>query len=415
MNFNIVIAKRIGNKSDSTGRMSRLGNRISVIAVTLSVAIIIISIAVSNGFRKEIRYKVRGFASDIVISAPGADVMSGEYPINYNLSGIKEVRELPYVESVSPVSYRSGLIREKGEISGLFLKGVDENYNMDFYAKHLVAGELPKYSCDSVSKEVVISKRLADALGYSVGDKIYSFFAGDVLKMKNLEIVGIFNAQLEQLDKVLAIADIKLVNELNGWKKEVSGFEIFTDNSNLNNEDYRYNKIMDIIYSSTTDQDSSVMVSTLKDRFYILFDWLHLLDLNVYIILALMIAVAGFNMVSGLLIMLFERIAQIGLLKAMGMTNKNVSKIFLIKAAIVVLKGMLYGNVLAILICLVQKNFNLIELNPEFYFVSYIPIDFNLINIVAVNIISFLLIMLIMLVPTHFISKVSPANTMRVK
>ena len=173
--------------------------------------------------------------------------------------------------------------------------------------------------------------------------------------------------------------------------------------------------IEDVIFGNQKETDTPLVPTSLQDKYYVLYDWLHLLDLNVFIILALMIAVAGFNMVSGLLIMLFERISQIGLLKSMGMTNRAVAGIFLTKSAMVVLRGMLWGNAIAVLLCLAQKHFGAISLNPDNYFVSSVPIEFSLIWILAMNLIAFAAIMLIMLLPCHFISRIDPASTMRVK
>lgn len=415
MGFNLFLANKIGSKVDSTGKLSRMGSIISVLSVAVSVAVIIIAVAVADGFRKEIKGKARGFASDITLTVPGVNIINENSPLPARFSYLDKFTQLPFVESVNGVSYRHGILKTNEEIGGMLLKGVDSTYNLNFYRENLVGGALPNLSTASASNEIIISKRLADMLGYEVGDRVEAYFIGDNVRLRRFTVVGIFDAQLEQLDKMLAVGDIRHVNRLNGWGEECSGFEIYLK-ERYHNGDMQFirGELDRLIYENSKDGDPALVPSSLEQRFYVLFDWLHLLDLNVVIILALMIAVAGFNMVSGLLIMLFERISQIGLLKALGMTNFAVAKIFLTKAAIVVLQGMLYGNAFAIAVAVLQQRFGLITLNPENYFVSAVPIDLNFASIIGMNVLAFLLIMAVMVLPCHFISKISPATTMRV-
>lgn len=412
MNLNLFLANKIGSKADATGKLSKTGTVISVVSVALSIAVIIVAVAVSNGFRNEIGGKARGFMGDITLAEPGMEITGESGPVTADLSYLNKLEELPFVERISGVSYRRGILKTQDEIGGVLFKGIDSTYNMDFYSRYLVAGTLPNLNGKRVSNEIMVSKRLADMLQYRVGDKITAYFVDDQVKVRRFTLTGIFDAQLEQLDKYLAVADHRQIARLNGWKDEFSGYEIYL-NTNATWENTE--AIEDTIYKYTTEEDTPVVPTSLQDKYYVLFDWLHLLDMNVFIILALMIAVAGFNMVSGLLIMLFERISQIGLLKSLGMTNRAVSRIFLTKSALVVLQGMLWGNGIAIVLCLVQKHFNIITLDPANYFVSSVPVDFNLTWIVAMNAIAFVAIMAIMMLPCHFISRIDPAATMRVK
>ena len=412
MNFNLFLAKKIGNKADSTGKLSRTGTIISIVSVALSIAVIIIAVSVSNGFRSEIGGKARGFMGDITLAEPGLDITGESGPVSSNPTYMERLSALESVDRISGVSYRKGILKTGEEIGGVLFKGLDSTYNMEFYSRYLTEGRLPQLGGKRISNEIMMSKRLAQMLGYKVGDKVTAYFVDDQVKVRRFDLTGIFDAQLEQLDKYLAIADIRHINRLNGWEEGYSGYEIF-----LKDEDTEKHllDIEDIIYQYTTEDDTPLVPASLQEKYYILYDWLRLLDLNVLIVLALMIAVAGFNMVSGLLIMLFERISQIGLLKAMGMTNNAVSRIFLTKSALVVLQGMLWGNAIAIALCLVQMNFNVITLDPQNYFVSAVPIDFNLPWIIGMNAVSFAAIMLIMILPCHFISRIDPAATMRVK
>ena len=412
MNFNLFLANKIGSKADSTGKLSRTGTVISVVSVALSIAVIIVAVSVSNGFRSEIGGKARGFMGDFTLAEPGRDITGESGPVSADLSYMEQLQALPFVERISGVSYRKGILKTDEEIGGVLFKGVDSTYNMEFYSRYITEGRLPELRGKRISNEIIISKRLAQMLDYKVGDKVTAYFVDEQVKVRRFDLVGIFDAQLEQLDKYLAVADSRHITRLNGWENGVSGYEVFIKGGTGQQAE---DAIDDLIYKYTTEDDTPVVPTSLRQKYYVLYDWLHLLDLNVFIILALMIAVAGFNMVSGLLIMLFERISQIGLLKSLGMTNSAVSRIFLTKSAMVVLQGMLWGNAFAIALCLLQMKFKVITLNPDNYFVSSVPIDFNLPWILGMNGIAFVAIMLIMMMPCHFISRIDPAATMRVK
>lgn len=421
MNTNIFLAGRLASKADKSGKLSNTSRVISVVSVAISICVIIIAIAVANGFRFQIAEKARGFAADIVLTTPGEDIINTVNPINADLSYKSKIEELSFVENVFPVSYKQGILKTDNQISGLVIKGVDSTYNTDFYKNHLVEGRVPAFGGKRASEEIIISKRLADMMQYNVGDKVTAYFIGDEVKVRRFTLVGTFDAQLEQVDKYFALADIRHINILNKWNNRVSGFEVFfkdndvtmaRDEDELNS---RVDQINDIMYSFSTENDLSVSITTLHRRFYVLRDWLHLLDLNVLIILTLMIVVAGFNMVSGLLILLFERVQHIGLLKALGMTNRQVAQIFLLQGAFIVIKGMVWGNGVALLFCLLEAKYNFIPLSPDNYFVSSVPISIGVVEVFAVNILAFALITLLLVLPCYFISKISPAKTMRAK
>lgn len=416
MNFNWFIARRIGNKADATGRLSKMGTVISVVSVAVSVAVIVAVTAVADGFRNEIAGKVRSFSGDVVLAAPGSDILNVAKPVDAPLSYLQKLQELPFVERVSGVAYRQGVIKGEEEISGLMLKGVDSLYNLESYSGSLLQGALPKLNGKAPSNEVVISRSLADALKLNAGDKITAYFPDEQLKVRRFTISGVFDTGLEQFDKYLAIGDIRQVVRLNGWgDNQLSGYEILLNNEAAGVTLEQEDAIAQVIYENSLTEDSQVAATVLQEKYYTLFDWLNLLDLNVVIVLSLMIAVAGFNMVSSLLIMLFERISQIGLLKALGMTNRAVAKVFIAKAAMVVLQGMLWGNVLGVGFCLLQGKYHILTLNPQDYFVPWVPVSLEASTVLITNLVAFASIMAIMLLPCLFISKVDPATTMRVK
>ena len=415
MNFNWFIAQRIGNKADATGRLSKMGTAISVFSVAVSVAVIVAVTAVADGFRGEISGKVRSFSGDVVLAAPGSDILNVAKPVDAPLSYLPKLEELPFVERVSGVAYRQGVIKGAEEISGLMLKGVDSLYNLDSYSSSLLQGTLPNRRGKAPSNEVMVSKSLAKVLQLQAGDKITAYFPSEQLKVRRFTITGIFDTGLEQFDKYLAIGDIRQVVRLNGWDSQLSGYEIFLNNAGAGVTLEQEDAIAQVIYENSLTEDSQVAATVLQEKYYTLFDWLNLLDLNVVIVLSLMIAVAGFNMVSSLLIMLFERISQIGLLKALGMTNRAVAKVFIAKAAMVVLQGMFWGNLLGVGFCLLQGKYHILTLDPDNYFVPWVPVSLEASSVVVMNLVAFGAIMAIMLLPCLFISKVDPATTMRVK
>ena len=286
------------------------------------------------------------------------------------------------------------MIKTEEDIQGVMLKGVDTLFAED--------------GC-------YVSGKLGDLLGFNVGDKATFYFVGQNVKVRRLKILGLFSSSLENLDKFYVICSKKLVNGLNGWEEDrASAYQImFTDHSD---KDYpsRRVQIGDIVYRSV-EGGNLPRVSGAYDDMGNLVDWLRLLDMNVLIILVLMIAVSAFNMISCVLIILFENISSIGVLKSLGMKNSGIKKVFLAKSARIVLTGLAIGNVLAIAFCLLQKHFHFIRLNPENYFISYVPIDISWWSILAADVISFIAIMAILLIPCHFISRIQPSKTIRVR
>lgn len=419
MNLNFFIAKRIG-ADKGKGKISIASNTIAIISVAISIFIMILAVAISNGFKKEIRDKAVGYCGDMHISSPGVEITSDEYPITPP-SYIDSVKNLDFIKNVSPVIYNYGLLKTEQQIQGVIFKGIDSSYNWDFFKKHLYKGKLPDFAIgnlqgdsNNISNEILISKRMSEIMNYDVSDKVTAYFIGENVKVRRFTISGLYDAQLEDLDKTIVIADSKQLIRLNEWTNgEISGYEIFLKNSVGKNFDNYANAISEIIDNNSSDEENPTILSTVKDSFTMLFDWLHLLDTNVLIIIVLMITVAGFNMISGILIIIFERISMIGTLKAIGMKTLNISKIFLYRASFIVLKGMLYGNIFAAIFCFVEWKYKIISLNPDNYFVSSVPISITVWQLLLLNIIAFVAIMIILTIPCHFISKISPAKTLK--
>ncbi|MBP5210701.1 MAG: ABC transporter permease [Bacteroidales bacterium] len=387
------------------------GSTIGIISVALSIAVIIIAVTVVAGFRREIKTKASGFMGELALVQPGQSVMNDKYPFTDSISYLEELGSQPYVDKIQPVAYTAGLLKTEENIYAVYLKGIDSLYDGSFFQSVLVEGEMPVYS-GRISNDVVISTTMADVMGYELGSSITAYFISDEVKVRRFNVCGIYDAQLENIDKTLLLADIRHVQRINGWNPdEVSAIEVsLRDGVPI---DAGFRAVEEFVFEHGSEADPGLFTTSIKRIFPNLFDWLTLLDMNVVIVLILMVIVAGFNMISTLLIILFEKISTIGLLKALGMDNKGVGDIFKYVSLNIVGKGLIIGNVFALALCLIQKYFKVITLNPDNYFVKYVPIDINFVYILLADILSLFVIMTILRVTSVFIAKVSPDKTMR--
>lgn len=415
MNINLFIAKTLWRRGDECKKGYASSNTlIAQVSVIVSFLVIVLSIVISDGFKYEIKSKASGFSGDILLKSPGVEYNSNLYPIYDNFSFRKDILSVGDVKSMNSYAYRSGMIKYNDQIQGVVLKGVDAGYDWGFFRSILSEGELPDFRDTTSGNQVMISLRLAEMMGLRVGDEMPVYFIDQSVRVSKFIIKGVFDAQLEQIDRTLIITDIKEVQRLNGWgPAQVSGIEIQL--SPGVERSAVADNIQNIVLEKSNDSDSQMEVTTVDDLFPHLFDWLKLLDFNVMIVLALMMLVAGFNMLSGLLILLFEKISVIGLLKALGMRNSNIHGIFMYKGFRIVLSGMIIGNLTALAVALLQKYLHIIKLDPENYFVKAVPIHFDFLKIATVDIISVIVIMSLMLLPSLFVSRVSPDRTIRVK
>ncbi len=414
MNVYQFIASGIRNKAEGDGKISSMSTRIGLVSVAVSIFVIIVALCVVRGFRSEIRFKTSGYMGDLALVVPGQTPMNDAFPFTDSISVLDGMLSKSYVKHIQRVAYSSGLVREGDELLGSYFKGVDSLYDFSFFASCLDAGSLPDYGSTLPSNEILISRRIADKMGYEVGSSVPAFFIKEKVNFRTFKVCGIYDAQLEELDNAMIVADIRHCQAVNGWEPdEVSTMEVALDKRA--NIDLCYSELEEYVFSNLTDDDPSVFLLSVKRIFSNLFDWLNLLDYNVVTILILMMAVAGFNMISTLLIILFENISSIGLLKALGMTSASVTKVFRNVALNIVGKGLLWGNIAALAVCLLQKWFHIIKLDPVSYFVSYVPIEIDIWLILLIDAISVAVIMLILMLTSAFISKVDPAKTLRME
>lgn len=412
MNTNIFIAKTLWSKSSGRGGLGKGSAVIAGISVAVSVLVMVLSVAVSDGFKSEIKEKAAGFSGEIMLHSPGVEITTNQYPVTSQLSFMGEIREDNRVASVHPYAYRSAIVKSGDEIQGVLIKGVDSEFNWSFFNSVLHEGRVPNLSDTLSTGEIMISLRLASMLGYSVGDFVTLYFIDNTVRVRRFVLTGIYNAQLEDIDKTLVITSLSQIQSINGWRSdEVSGIELkLKKGADLTKVTREVERIIE-----NSDEDESIYVTRVDDLFPHLFDWLRLLDFNVLVIMVLMLSVAGFNMISGLLILLFEKISMIGLLKSLGMRDSEIHKIFLIRALYLVFTGMAAGNLIALFLAHIQMRYRVIPLDPLNYFVDHVPIYINGSKIVLLNIGAVVIITLLLMIPSLFISKVSPEKTLRVK
>lgn len=372
--------------------------KIATTCIAVSFLVMILAVAVSSGFRQEVRHGLSSLSGDIMISAPDLNVMGESRPVDLSDPSLGYVASSRLVEKMQPVVWRAGIVRNGEGMHGVLVKGVRNATN------------------DTVPLGVSIPRKLAQASGLKPGDRMLTYFVGDALKMRQFNVVGIHEAVVETDDKFVVYASLSDMQRLNGWdENQVSAVEVHLDDA-FAGEDAVLAATQEIGSLVSLYQDGDDMVATSSvSRYPQLYSWLSLIDFNVGIILLLMTVVAGFNMISGLLILLFENISTIGILKSMGMTDKSISMVFLAASARLVAVGMVIGNVSAFVICMIQKTTHVLKLNPENYYVSFIPVNVDVLQVLAADVLSFVVIMLLLLIPCLFISKVDPSQTVRVR
>ena len=369
-----------------------------MVSIAVSFLVMIVSVSVSAGFREEIRKGISALTGDIQLLPVDMNYASEQSPVSSDQSYLEEIRKLPQVESVDPAVYRAGIVKNGDQIHGVLFKGVRRE------------------GTDTVSLGVKIPVRLTELLGLKVGDRMLSYFVGENVKVRNFTVTGTYEGVMDGSDNIIVLADIADLQRLNGWDEdEVSNLEVtlkprYKDSWKM---EEATDQIGQIALAFMGDDDDNLFATSVMRRYPQIFDWLTLIDFNVLFILILMTIVAGFNMISGLLIMLFRNISTIGTLKAMGMTDRSIAKVFLRVASVIVFKGMLAGNLLALALCAVQKWTHVLKLNPENYFVPFVPVHLNLPAVILADAGAYLAIMVLLLIPTLFISHVDPAKTVR--
>lgn len=413
MNLPLFIARRINGSEGQRREVSRPAIRIATIGVAIGLAVMIITVSVVFGFKHTIRDKVVGFGSHIQVENYMAQQLSAPVPISISDSLMNVMKQLPGIRHVERYALTQGILKTDDDFLGVAFKGVGSDYDTTFLSEHIVEGEMPKFSDGQSKYPLLISRMMADKLRLKAGQKVYAYFIGnDDVRARKFTITGIYETNMTQFDQSLCFTDYNVPIRLNGWEPDqCSGAELLVDDFD------QLEQVAEEVVAKVnrrTDKYGAIITSqTIREAHPHVFQWLELLDINVWIILALMICVAGFTMISGLLIIILERTQMIGILKALGMRNKTVRHTFLWFAAFIIGRGMLVGDIIGIGLVVLQQQTGFIHLDPASYYVDTAPMELNIPIIVLLNVVTLLVSLFVLIAPSFLISHIHPARSMR--
>ena len=410
----LFIAKRIfGQEGEHDVSIPAI--RIATVGVAIGLAVMIITVSVVLGFKHTIRDKVVGFGSHIRIESFMAQQTASPVPICISDTLARELKKMPEISHVERYTITQGILKTDADFLGVAFKGIGADYDLHFLQQNLKAGKIPQFSTEKSSYQLLISGTMADKLHLKVNDRVYAYFIGNEnVRARKFTIAGIYETHMNQFDQALCFTDYPTPLKLNGWEKDqCSGAEILVHD--FDHLDAAAKKVQLLVNHDCDRYGETFTAQTIHDLYPQIFTWLDLLDINVWIILALMICVAGFTMISGLLIIILERTSTIGLLKALGARNSTIRKTFRWLALGIVVKGMVWGNIIGIGICLLQEKFGIVKLDPTAYYVSEAPVEMNWIIILLLNIVTLIITIAVLVIPSFFIGTVRPAKTMRME
>ena len=413
MNFPLFIARKIYSGNDDKRKVSRPAIRIATFGVAIGLAVMIVTVSVVLGFKQTIRNKVVGFGSHIQIES----LLAIGNQLELNDSTMDILGHMAGISHIQRFAMSQGILKTDSDFLGVAFKGVDENYDLTFIGQHIADGKLPAFSSQKSSNKLLISKYIADRLQLKADDKVFAYFITDGgVKARKFTVAAIYQTNINKFDQALCFTDIYTTRKLNAWDGSniYSGAEMTVDDLDML-DPIANDLAQEIKFINTQVSDPSLALSskTIYEAYPQIFSWLDLLDINVWIILALMVCVAGFTMISGLLIIILERTQMIGILKALGARNKTIRHTFLWFAAFIIGKGLLLGDVIGIGVVLLQQHFGIVTLDPETYYVKEAPMELNLPVIVALNVATLLISVFVLIAPSYLISFIHPAKSMR--
>ena len=413
MSFALYIARKIYNDKGDKRQVSRPAIRIATIGVAIGLAVMLISVSVVLGFKHTIRDKAIGFGSHIIVANFLSLQDERPYPISMDDSIMNRLKNIEGVKHAQRYAMKQGILKTDNDFMGVMFKGMAEEFDTTFIHQNMLEGSIPKFSSEAGSNKILISKMNADKLGLKLGDKVFAYFIdNDDVRARRFDIVGIYRTNLTKFDKAICFCDLYTSVKLNGWEKDqASGAELSIDDyrqlemveenvvRNINRTSDKYGQT----YSSATIEQMNPQI----------FTWLDLLDINVWIILALMVCVAGITMISGLLIIILERTNMIGLMKALGARNKTIRHTFLWFSVFIIGRGMLWGNIVGIGLLLIQHFTGLVSLDPTTYYVNTVPVELDFYIMAAINIATLTICVLSLIAPSYLVSFIHPAKSMR--
>lgn len=389
---------------------------IATAGVAVGLAVMILSVCLVKGFQGEVAAKLAGFASHIEVLDLNSQTDADNHPITADAALMDVVKKTTQAETVQRVSVKIGVMKTHDDFSGIMLKGIGKEYDKKFIRSCMVEGKFPDFgsNADAIN-QIVLSRQIAEMLHLKVGDKVYVYFFTNTIKQRRFEIAGIYETHLQQFDKNFVWTDLQTINQLNDWGEEQCSL-LEVKLQNFDDLEERTAKLGDAVTAyKKTHQITNLSVMSIRDnpRTRPVLSWLELLDLNVMVILVIMLCVAGVTMISGLLILILERTTTIGVLKALGASNRRIRRIFLVYAGHILVRGMVIGNVFAFLLALLQSQFHLVRLDPATYYVDAVPLAYDPVWLIGINLATLFITLLTLVLPAFIVSVVQPAKTIR--
>ncbi|HPB13285.1 MAG TPA: ABC transporter permease [Bacteroidales bacterium] len=412
MNFPYFIARRLIKGRTEKTSFSRPINVIAIIGIAMGLAVMIIAVAVLTGFKQQIRDKIVGFGSNIQILNFDSNISLETIPISDTQAFIPGIKEMKGIRHVQVFATKAGIIKTEEAIQGVVLKGVGSDFDWDFFSSNIVDGRVFTVTDTGRINDVIISKKISDMLRLKTGDSFAMYFVQDPPRSRRFTVRGIYETSLEEFDKMYVFCDIGHIKRLNDWTDDqVSGFEIFIDD--FDKLDEMTLAVRNQVGYKLLEDETKFRVTNIRLRYPQIFDWLNFQDMNVFIIITLMLLVAGFNMISGLLIIILEKTNMIGILKALGSDNGTIRKVFLYQASFLIVKGLLWGNLIGLGLAFLQLKTGLISLDPSSYYIKTVPVNLELSHILMLNAGTMIIIILMLLVPSQLISRITPVKAIR--
>lgn len=412
MNLELFIARKIYfRKNDEAKKFSSSAVKIATIGVAIAVIAMILSVVIVFGFKNEIRAKIVGFAGHIQIENYENHISYEKKPISINDSLMNVLKSKAYIKSIQPYITREGIIKTQDNFQGVIFKGIESDYDWSFFENYLLEGELPNANEEDYLS-VLISKDISNKLKLNLNDTFFAYFFQDKIQARKLKISGIYKTNFDTYDKLYVVSKLDLLQKLNKWDtNQVSGLEIMLNN--FNDLDYISDLFArEMLYGKDAKGDR-LSSRTVEEINPFIFDWLALMDMNVWTIIILMFIVSGFTLSSGLLILILEQTSKIGILKALGMSNKKLMKVFLYVSSFIIIKGIIWGNVIVFAFILLQHWTGFIKLDPDTYYMAQMPMDVNIWYVLGINLGVLIVSIFMMLAPSLIISKISPSKVIK--
>jgi len=412
MNLPYFIAQRLIKGRREGTSFSRPINVIAIVGIAMGLAVMILAVAILTGFKQQIREKVVGFGSHIQIMNYDSNISFETTPISDTQKFIPIIKQIPGIQHIQVFATKAGIIRTEEDIQGVVLKGIGSDFDWDYFKSNMVDGSVFTVTDTGRTDKVIISKKISDMLRLKTGDSFAMLFIQDPPRMRKFTISGIYETSLEEFDKMYVYCDIGHIKRLNGWKNDqVSGFEVFIND--FGKLDELTSAVRDAIGYKIAEEDTKFKTSNIRMRYPQIFDWLNFQDINVIIIIFLMLIVAGFNMISGLLILILEKTNMIGILKSLGAEDITIRRMFLYQAAYLIGKGLFWGNFIGIGLAYFQLKTGVITLDPSSYYIKTVPVNLELAHILLLNAGTMAAIIIMLLVPSQLISRISPVKAIR--